>query len=80
MPSKQSIANTEAEKRLLGRLRKKYPKVRGKVLDFIEHNVSEGTLYVTIGFQDGSDFTVKYSTEMRFEGTTFEKDPWGATG
>ena len=34
-------------KRREGLLRRKYPEVHGKVLDFITHTIDDGTLYFT---------------------------------
>jgi hypothetical protein len=34
------------------RLRRKYPKVHGKAVDFITHSIDDGTLYFTVRFND----------------------------
>jgi hypothetical protein len=46
------------------RLRKKYPEVHGKVVDFIAHEVQDGMLYVNVWFQDGTKFSLRYSCDM----------------
>ena len=35
--------------------RKRYPGVRGKVVDFIDHNFAEGRLYIRVRFQDETE-------------------------
>jgi len=41
------------------RLRRKYPEVHGKVVDFITHTIDDGTLYFTVRFTDsGSEQTI----------------------
>jgi len=45
-------------------LRKRYPEVHGKVVDFINHSVEDGTLYVSVRFKDKTDFSVRYSCGM----------------
>jgi hypothetical protein len=45
-------------------LRKVYPEVHGKVVDFITHEVSGGTLYVSIRFVDSTNFSIRYGSEM----------------
>jgi hypothetical protein len=34
------------------RLRRKYPEVHGKVVDFINHTIDDGMLYFTVRFTD----------------------------
>jgi len=45
-------------------LRKVYPEVHGKVVDFITHGVSDGTLCVSIRFIDNTSFSIRYGSEM----------------
>ena len=45
-------------------LRKVYPEVRGEVVDFITHTVTDGTLYVSIRFMDGTNFCIGYASNM----------------
>ena len=40
-------------------LRKVYPEVRGKVVDFISHTVTDGTLYVSVRFTDDTNFSIR---------------------
>ncbi len=45
-------------------LRKRYPEVHGKVVDFISHSVADGTLYFSVRFKDKTNFSVRYSCGM----------------
>ena len=40
------------------------PEVHGKVVDFITHGVSDGTLYVSVRFADDTNFSIRYASEM----------------
>jgi hypothetical protein len=51
-------------KKLYERLRKRYPEVHGKAVDFIDHFVEEGTLYFVVRFKDKTDFSVRYACDM----------------
>jgi hypothetical protein len=63
---------TSAEHRRLERrikkkhekLRRRYPEVHGKVVDFINHNVTDRTLYFSVRFKDKTNFSVRYSCGM----------------
>lgn len=46
------------------RLRKRYPEVRGKVVDFISHSIENGTVYFTVRFKDKTDFSLRYACDM----------------
>jgi len=46
------------------KLRKVYPEVRGKVVDFISHTVTDGTLYVSVRFADDTNFSIRYASNM----------------
>ncbi len=66
MPTNRKLSARERKqikKRLNRRyetLRKKYPDVHGKVVDFISHNVEDGTLYFTVRFKDKTAFALQY--------------------
>jgi hypothetical protein len=45
-------------------LRRKYPEVHGKVVDFIAHIIDDGTLYFTVRFTDKTSFCLRYVSEM----------------
>ena len=55
-------------KKRLERLRKKYPEVRGKVVDYISHSFEEGNLYISIRFRDKTDFSLTFSPEIVVDG------------
>jgi hypothetical protein len=46
------------------RLRRKYPEVHGKVVDFITHTIDDGTLYFTVRFEDKTSFCLRYTCDM----------------
>jgi hypothetical protein len=46
------------------RLRQVHPEVHGKVVDFITHGVSDGTLYVNVRFTDDTNLSIRYASEM----------------
>lgn len=46
------------------RLRKRYPEVHGKVVDFISHCIEDGTLYFSVRFKDKTDFSLRYACDM----------------
>jgi hypothetical protein len=46
------------------RLRRKYPEVHGKVVDFITHTIDNGTLYFTVRFTDKTSFCLRYACDM----------------
>jgi hypothetical protein len=45
-------------------LRKRYPEVHGKVVDFITHTIDDGTLYFTVRFRDKTSFCLRYACDM----------------
>lgn len=45
-------------------LRRKYPEVHGKVVDFITHTIDGGTLYFTVRFNDQTSFCLRYACDM----------------
>jgi hypothetical protein len=46
------------------RLRRKYPEVHGKVVDFITQTIDDGTLYFTVRFADKTSFCLRYACRM----------------
>ncbi len=46
------------------RLRKRYPEVHAKVVDFISHSIEDGTLYFNVRFKDKTDFSLRYACDM----------------
>jgi hypothetical protein len=46
------------------RLRREYPEVHGKVVDFITHTIDDGTLYFTVRFEDQTSFCLRYACDI----------------
>jgi hypothetical protein len=46
------------------RLRRRYPEVHGKVVDYISHSIEDGTLYISVRFKDKTDFSLRYACDM----------------
>jgi len=55
----------------LKRLRRRYPEVHGKIVDFISHSLEDGTLYFTVRFKDKTDFSLRYACDMFVVGADF---------
>ena len=49
-------------------LRRRYPEVHGKVVDFINHTIEDGTLYFTVRFKDKTMFSVRCACKMYLVG------------
>ena len=47
-----------------GQVRREYPEVHGKVVDFITDTINDGTLYFTVRFTDQTSFCVRYACDM----------------
>ena len=55
------------DKRIAARhekLRKKYPEIHGKVVDWISHSVEENSLYVTVRFKDKTQFSLSFIPQI----------------
>ena len=64
MTPKERQEMERRSKRREGLLRRKYPEVHGKVVDFITHTIDDGTLYFTVRFTDQTSFCVRYACEL----------------
>lgn len=62
--TKQRQQLDQRTKKLYDRLRRRYPEVHGKVVDFISHSVEDGTLYLAVRFTDMTEFSLRYGCEM----------------
>jgi hypothetical protein len=51
------------EKRLDVR-RRKYPEVRGKVVDYISHSIDDGILCMNVCFKDKTLFSLRFACDM----------------
>jgi hypothetical protein len=50
----------EHEKRK-DRLRKQFPEIHGKILDYVTHSYEDNWLYVTLYFTDGTNFSLDFT-------------------
>ena len=62
--AKQRQELDQRSKKLYDQLRRKYPEVHGKVVDFISHSVEDGTLYVSVRFTDMTEFSFRFGSQM----------------
>ena len=46
---------------------KQYPEVRGKVVDWVEHEFEEGSLYIHVRFQDRTELTYTLGCRLFIE-------------
>jgi hypothetical protein len=46
------------------RLRKRYPEVHGRVVDYITHSIDDGTLFFSVRFKDKTNFSLRFACEM----------------
>lgn len=64
----------ELERRIKQRqqkLRKVYPEVHGKVVDYITNTIDDGTLFFTVRFKDGTSFCLRYACDMFIVGADY---------
>ena len=50
------------------KLRRRYKEIHGKRVDWIDHFVEEGWLYVEVRFTDGRSFNLQFSPQIVTEG------------
>jgi hypothetical protein len=55
-------------KRRLDIRRRKYPDVRGKVVDYISHSIDDGIFCVNVCFKDKTLFSFRFACEMLIVG------------
>lgn len=53
------------------RLRKRYPEVHGRVVDYITHSIDDGTLFFSVVFKDKTNFSLRFACEMFIVGADF---------
>ena len=63
MAKKRTLKHRATESRY-DALRKKYPEVNGKTVDFISDRVEDGTLHFTVRFTDKTMLSVRYACEV----------------
>ena len=51
-------------KKRLEMRRKKYPEVRGKVVDYISHSIDDETLCMNVCFKDKTIFSFRFACDM----------------
>lgn len=64
----------ELDKRLQMRrekLRKRYPEVHGRVVDYISHSIDDGTLFFNVAFKDKTIFSLRFACKMFIVGADF---------
>jgi len=50
------------------RLRRRYPEVHGKVVDFINNSIEDGTIYISVRFTDKTEFSLRYACKLFLAG------------
>jgi hypothetical protein len=63
---------TESIEKTREKLRKRYPEIHGKTVDYVTHTVGGNMLFFTIHFTDETMFSVRYSCEMFVVGTDLD--------
>jgi hypothetical protein len=53
------------------RLRRRYPEVHGRVVDYISHSIQDGILFFSVVFKDKTNFSLRYACEMFTVGADF---------
>jgi len=51
-------------KKRLEMKRRKYPEVRGKIVDYISHSIDDGTLCMNVCFKDKTIFSLRFACEI----------------
>jgi hypothetical protein len=55
---------SEMQKARLASPGRRYPGVRGKVVDYISHTIDEGTLCMNVCFKDKTLFSLRFACDM----------------
>ena len=53
------------------KLRKRYPEVHGKVVDYIGHSIEDGTLFLSVAFKDKTNFSLRFACGIFIGGADF---------
>jgi hypothetical protein len=61
MAKAKALATQKARLRSTGR---RYPGVRGKVVDYISHSIDDGTLCVNVCFKDKTLFSLRFACDL----------------
>ncbi|HKW19554.1 MAG TPA: hypothetical protein VJO35_18740 [Terriglobales bacterium] len=57
----------ELDKRLQKRyekLRRRYPELHGRIVDYVSHSIEDGSLFVNVAFQDRTGFSLRFDCQM----------------
>ncbi len=71
IPTKELEKTQKQIGRTYDKLRKRYPEIHGKVVDFVQQSVSDGILYVGICFTDKTVFSLRYACDMLMVGADY---------
>ena len=52
------------KKKRLDMRRRKYPEVRGKVVDYLSHSIDDGILCINVCFKDKTLFSFRFACDM----------------
>jgi len=53
------------------RLRKRYPEIHGRIVDYVSHSIEDGVLFVNIVFKDKTNFSLRFASEIFIVGADF---------
>src|SRR5215510_4997165 len=59
------------------KLRKRYPEIHGKTMDYVTHTVDGNMLFFTIHFTDQTLFSLRYACEMSVVGAELDDERTG---
>lgn len=70
-PSKDRAKIAQRIRKRNERLRGRFPEVHGKVVDFIDQSIEDGSLYISVRFKDQTDFCLRYTSKLFAEGAEY---------
>ncbi len=53
------------------RLRRRYPEVHGRVVDYVSHSIEDGILFVNVVFKDKTNLSLRFACEIFIVGADF---------
>jgi hypothetical protein len=53
------------------RLRKRYPEIHGRIVDYVSHSIEDGTLFMNVVFKDKTNFSLRFACEIFIVGAEF---------
>lgn len=69
--AKQSRELDRRLKKRYEQLRKRYPEVHGKAVDYVSHSIEDGTLFVNVAFKDRTSLSLRFDCQMFIVGADF---------